>query len=70
MRRGESGKYEVTSIGGERVRAFVPAPLPPQPLLVLDGSLQITREITGKRRDRLFIYAQYLSILNEGTEAL
>ena len=40
MRRGETGSYEETSIGGERVRAFVPAPLPPKPVLVLDGSLQ------------------------------
>lgn len=40
MRRGESGSYEVTSVGGERVRAFVPLPLPPTPALVLDGSLQ------------------------------
>ena len=40
MRRGESGRYEVTSVGGERVRAFVPLPLPPTPALVLDGSLQ------------------------------
>ncbi len=29
----------------------------------------IAREITGKRRDRLFVYEQYLSILKEGTEA-
>ena len=28
----------------------------------------IAREITGKRRDRLFVYDQYLSILSEGTE--
>ncbi|MCY4439883.1 MAG: Fic family protein, partial [Deltaproteobacteria bacterium] len=35
-------------------------------LLVRQG---IAREITGKRRDRLFVYDQYLSILNEGTEA-
>ena len=40
MQRGEMGRYEVTSIGGERVRAFVPAPLPPNPALVLDGPLQ------------------------------
>lgn len=40
MRRGETGSYEETSIGGERVRAFVPAPLPPTPVLVLDGLLQ------------------------------
>ena len=40
MQRGEIGRYEVTSVGGERVRAFVPLPLPPAPALVLDGSLQ------------------------------
>ena len=28
----------------------------------------IAREITGKRRDRVFVYDQYLSIINEGTE--
>ncbi len=40
MQRGEIGSYEVTSVGGERVRAFVPLPLPPTPALMLDGSLQ------------------------------
>jgi Fic family protein len=30
----------VTSVGGENVRAFVPAPLPPSPTLALDGDLQ------------------------------
>ncbi len=40
MRRGEIGIYEVTSVGGEQVRAFIPAPLPPNPALVLDGPLQ------------------------------
>ena len=34
-------------------------------LLVAHG---IAREITGKRRGRLFVYDQYLSVLNEGTE--
>jgi len=28
------------------------------------------REITGKRRNRVFAYQAYLDILNEGTEAL
>jgi Fic family protein len=32
--------------------------------------LGIAREFTGKRRNRLFVYDRYLSILNEGTEAL
>ena len=40
MQRGESGRYEVTSIGGERIHAFIPAPLPPKPTLDLDGPLQ------------------------------
>jgi Fic family protein len=40
MRRGETGRYEVTTVGDERVRAFMPAPLPPDPPLVLDGTLQ------------------------------
>lgn len=44
MRRGESGHYEVTSVGGEQVWAFVPDPLPPVPPLSLDGGLQRTLE--------------------------
>ncbi len=40
MRRGETGRYEVTGTGGEQVRAFVPAPLPPVPSLVFEGALQ------------------------------
>ncbi len=32
--------------------------------------LGLLREITGKRRRRLFVYDAYLSILNEGTEPL
>ena len=34
-------------------------------LLVEKG---IARELTGKRRNRLFVYDGYLAILNEGTE--
>jgi hypothetical protein len=32
--------------------------------------LGIVRELTGQRRNRLFVYDAYLSILNEGGEAL
>lgn len=35
MRRGLTGRYEVTVGGGERVEAFVPNPLPPEPPLDL-----------------------------------
>jgi Fic family protein len=40
MKRGETGRYQVTSAGGEPVRAFVPSPLPPVPPLALEGPLQ------------------------------
>lgn len=32
------------------------------------SELGVARELTGKRRNRLFVYSQYLSILSEGTE--
>ena len=34
------------------------------------GELGIVREITGRRRGRVFTYAKYLAILSEGTEPL
>ena len=40
MQRGAIGKYEETVTGGERVRAFVPTPLPPAPALDPNGGLQ------------------------------
>ncbi len=40
MKRRQTGRYEVSTTGGERVRAFVPAPLPPAPPLRLEGPLQ------------------------------
>jgi hypothetical protein len=33
-------------------------------------SLGIARELTGKRRNRLFGYDEYVAILSEGTERL
>jgi hypothetical protein len=43
---------------------------PPTAGAAMDGlvSFGIAREITGKQRDRVFVYDRYLSILNEGTE--
>ena len=32
--------------------------------------LGIVKEITGKRRDRVFAYSKYLAVLNEGTDPL
>jgi Fic family protein len=44
MRRQATGHYEETSTAGEKVRAFVPAPLPPEPPVALDGTLQALHE--------------------------
>ena len=35
----------------------------------LEG-LGIVREITGRKRERVFAYTRYLDVLNEGTEPL
>ncbi|MEQ9398184.1 MAG: Fic family protein [Longimicrobiales bacterium] len=40
MKRGTTGRYEVTPVGGESVRAFVPDALPPDPPLDLSGDLE------------------------------
>lgn len=40
MKRGISGRYETVSVGGERVRAFIPAHLPPQPPVEMTGPRQ------------------------------
>ena len=40
MKRGPTGRYEVTIVGGEKVQAFVPVPLPPAPPIVFEGELQ------------------------------
>ena len=53
MQRGEIGVYERTSVGGEEIRAFVPAPLPPVPALVPDGALQRRLEAAALALGRL-----------------
>jgi Fic family protein len=40
MKRGSSGQYETTSVGGETIRAFIPNPLPPEPALALSDQRQ------------------------------
>lgn len=40
MRRAKAGAYSPSTVGGEKVRAFVPAPLPPRPPLDLQGSVR------------------------------
>ena len=52
MKRNQTGRYEVSSTGGETVRAFVPAPLPPIPPLIMEG-LQRRLEAAGLALGRL-----------------
>jgi len=44
VQRGLTGQYEVTAVGGEQVRAFVPSPLPPEPPLELSHARQTLLE--------------------------
>ena len=37
MRRGPTGSFQESIAGGDRVQAFVPVPLPPDPALDLGG---------------------------------
>lgn len=40
MQRDSTGYYDSSVAGGETVKAFVPAPLPPEPPLDLSGGRQ------------------------------
>jgi Fic family protein len=44
MKRGKTGRYETTTVAAEKVRAFIPTALPPDPPLRLDGQLQLLLE--------------------------
>ena len=44
MKRGLTGKYELSAIGAEKVRTFIPKPLPPDPPLMLQGPIQTLLE--------------------------
>lgn len=66
MRRGLTGRYEITVVAGERIQAFIPDPLPPKPPLEFNArrqGLDLAREITGQQRNRMFAYHKYPSIL-------
>lgn len=53
MHREETGYYEVRVSGGEEIRSFIPAPLPPVPSLALEGSLQQSLEAATLALGRL-----------------
>lgn len=47
MNRGISGRYEISSVGGEVVRAFVPDPLPPKtPIVLANARLRLLERAT------------------------
>ncbi len=53
MHRTSTGKYQSTTVAGNETRAFVPAPLPPQPPVQLDASLQRSLEAATLALGRL-----------------
>ncbi len=53
MRREETGRYHITNYGGEQVRAYIPAPLPPNPPITMDGALQQALETASMALGRL-----------------
>jgi Fic family protein len=40
MKRGLTGEYDIATVAGEKIKAFVPRPLPPTPPLQLDSQRQ------------------------------
>jgi Fic family protein len=59
----------ILSIGGTVEKTGISFPAVSGAVSQLE-KLGVLREITGKRRRRLFVYQDYLNILNEGTEPL
>ena len=53
MERPMPGRYEVAVAGGEQVRTFIPAPLPPKPALNLEGPLLQSLEAASLALGRL-----------------
>ena len=53
-----AGEWIKQGTGIAAYLAFVPRPLPPDPPVRMD-------EVTGKSRNRLFVYQRYLDVLNQ-----
>lgn len=53
MIRGATGDRRIRIVGGERIEAFVPRPLPPSPPVQLDGALQRLLESASVALGRL-----------------
>ena len=63
------GTRPVASINDLAERSGVAYPTASRAVEALEG-LGILREITGRRRDRVFAYRRYIAVLNEGAEPL
>ncbi len=85
MRREEQGSYEITNVSGELIRAFIPAPLPPEPALELSeirnasdralialGRLDGISKLLPDRRLFIYFYVRREAVLSsqiEGTQS-
>ena len=59
----------MTTLSEIRARTGLSFPAAAAGMTVLTG-LGIARELTGRKRDRVFAYDRYLAVLQEGTEPL
>ncbi len=62
-------QHPVVTIANATARLDMTAPTVRSAIESLEA-LNIVREITGKQRDRIYLYDQYVKILDEGTEPL
>jgi Fic family protein len=62
-------RHPITTIPGGAKQLKLTAPTVRSAIASLED-LGIVREITGKRRDRAYIYDRYMKILDEGTEPI
>jgi hypothetical protein len=67
MQRGGTGRFESATIGDESVRAFVPAPLPPDTSLSSLLRLEMD-ESPGVPLDDVVEVSNYVAALDHGLE--
>jgi hypothetical protein len=62
-------RHPITTVPNATAQLNLSAPTVRSAVETLE-TLGIVREITGKQRDRIYIYDRYLGILDKGTEPL
>ncbi|MCP4374785.1 MAG: Fic family protein [bacterium] len=62
-------RHPITTISNGAKQLNLTAPTVRNAIASMEG-LGIVREITGKQRDRIYLYNRYLQILDEGTEPI